>query len=140
MQVIRFTLVADGSSDRALLPVLVWLLREHFGNIPIQPAFSDLRRLRNPPGQPFERIAKGVELYPCDLLFVHRDAERETMNKRVEEIRESLARSAIDTTLPVVWDDIEAALGGLSDTGHEWDDDPAAWVRRQRHDDPRFTG
>jgi len=38
------------------------------------------------------------------------------------------------------WDDIEAALGGLSDTGHEWNDDPAAWVRRQRHDDPRFTG
>lgn len=102
MQVIRFTLVADGSSDRALLPVLVWLLREHFGNIPIQPAFSDLRRLRNPPGQLFERIANGVELYPCDLLFVHRDAERETMHRREEEIRESLARSAIDTTLPVV--------------------------------------
>ena len=38
------------------------------------------------------------------------------------------------------WDDIEAALGGLPDTGHEWDDDPAAWVRRQRHDDPRRTG
>ena len=38
------------------------------------------------------------------------------------------------------WDDIEAALGGLSDTGHEWDDDPAAWVRRQRHADPRRAG
>ena len=35
------------------------------------------------------------------------------------------------------WDDIEAALGGLPDRGHEWDDDPAAWVRRQRHADPR---
>ncbi len=30
------------------------------------------------------------------------------------------------------WDDIEAALGRLPDTGHEWDDDPAAWVREQR--------
>ena len=38
------------------------------------------------------------------------------------------------------WDDIEAALGGLSDSGHEWDDDPAAWVRRQRSADPRRTG
>ena len=38
------------------------------------------------------------------------------------------------------WDDIEAALGGLRDTRHEWDDDPAAWVRRQRHADPRRTG
>ena len=35
------------------------------------------------------------------------------------------------------WDDIEAALGGLADSGHDWDDDPAAWVRRQRRDDSR---
>ena len=38
------------------------------------------------------------------------------------------------------WDDIEAALGRLPDTGHDWDDDPGAWVRRQRHADPRRTG
>ena len=38
------------------------------------------------------------------------------------------------------WDGIEAALGGLPDTGHEWDNDPAAWVRRQRHADPRRAG
>ena len=38
------------------------------------------------------------------------------------------------------WDDIEAALGSLPDSGHEWDDDPAAWVRRQRHTDGRRTG
>lgn len=38
------------------------------------------------------------------------------------------------------WDDIEAALGGLPDTGHDWDDDPAAWVRQQRHVDPRRAG
>jgi hypothetical protein len=30
------------------------------------------------------------------------------------------------------WDDIEAALGTIADTGHDWDDDPAAWVRAQR--------
>ena len=38
------------------------------------------------------------------------------------------------------WDDIEAALGRLPDTGHEWDEDPAAWVRRQRQADPRRAG
>lgn len=32
------------------------------------------------------------------------------------------------------WDDVEAALGALDDHGHEWDDDPAAWVRMQRSD------
>jgi hypothetical protein len=35
------------------------------------------------------------------------------------------------------WDDIEAALGTIGDTGHEWDDDPAEWVRRQRTDQRR---
>jgi hypothetical protein len=38
------------------------------------------------------------------------------------------------------WDDIEAALGALDDTGHEWDDDPAAWVRAQRQNDARRAG
>ena len=38
------------------------------------------------------------------------------------------------------WDDIEAALGTLPDSGHEWDDDPAAWVRRQRRGDDRRSG
>ena len=101
MQVLRFTLVADGSSDRALLPILVWMLREHFGIIPIQSDFADLRRLQNPPKELFERIAKSIELYPCDLLFVHRDAEREPIEKRKREIRESLEQCAIETP-PVV--------------------------------------
>jgi hypothetical protein len=29
-------------------------------------------------------------------------------------------------------DALEVALGSIPDTGHEWDDDPAEWVRRQR--------
>jgi hypothetical protein len=38
------------------------------------------------------------------------------------------------------WDDIESALGALSDTGHEWDDDPASWVRSERRRDVRRAG
>lgn len=38
------------------------------------------------------------------------------------------------------WDDIESALGAIEDAGHEWDDDPAAWVRAQRRHDARRTG
>ena len=38
------------------------------------------------------------------------------------------------------WEDITSALGQLPDTGHEWDDDPAAWVRRQRRSDARRSG
>lgn len=38
------------------------------------------------------------------------------------------------------WALIRTARGAIGDGGHDWDDDPAAWVHRQRHGDPRFTG
>jgi hypothetical protein len=38
------------------------------------------------------------------------------------------------------WREIEEALGALDDRGHEWDDDPAAWVRRGRREDERRAG
>ena len=37
-------------------------------------------------------------------------------------------------------DDILSALGSIPDTGHDWDDDPAAWVHAQRRLDPRRVG
>ena len=38
------------------------------------------------------------------------------------------------------WDDVEASLGTITDSGHDWDDDPASWVRAQRQADPRRSG
>jgi hypothetical protein len=32
---------------------------------------------------------------------------------------------------------LRAAFGSIDDFGHDWDDDPAAWVRQQRSDDRR---
>lgn len=34
-------------------------------------------------------------------------------------------------------DALETAFGAIDDTGHDWDEDPAGWVRRQRADDSR---
>lgn len=34
------------------------------------------------------------------------------------------------------WERIVAGFGCIPDTGHDWDDDPAAWVRAQRREDP----
>jgi Arc/MetJ-type ribon-helix-helix transcriptional regulator len=31
---------------------------------------------------------------------------------------------------------IESAIGSIGDSGHEWDEDPARWVRDQRFDRP----
>ena len=38
------------------------------------------------------------------------------------------------------WDDIEASLGALAESVHEWDSDPAAWVRAQRQADTSRAG
>ena len=38
------------------------------------------------------------------------------------------------------WHDIESALNGIPDTGHEWDEDPSSWVRAQRRGDARRAG
>jgi Arc/MetJ family transcription regulator len=38
------------------------------------------------------------------------------------------------------WDDILASIGTIDDEGHDWDRDPAAWVREQRRGDPRRVG
>jgi metal-responsive CopG/Arc/MetJ family transcriptional regulator len=38
------------------------------------------------------------------------------------------------------WEDIEAGLGALSASEHEWDADPAGWVEAQRRIDPTRVG
>jgi hypothetical protein len=38
------------------------------------------------------------------------------------------------------WDLIESALGSIDDRGHDWDEDPAGWVRAQRRADLRRLG
>jgi Arc/MetJ family transcription regulator len=38
------------------------------------------------------------------------------------------------------WELIESAFGSIPDTGHDWDEDPAAWVRAQRFADERRVG
>ena len=56
-------------------------------------------------------------------------ARRAGAGRRSAFAAESLGRGLEDERR---WDGIEPALGSLSGTGHERDDDPGAWVRRQR--------
>ena len=102
MQRLRCTLLADGSSDRALIPILRWLLRKHGGARPIDLDFSDLGRLAKPPRNLSGRIDASIELYPCDILFVHRDAERIPVRTREKEIRTACDASAKGRTLEAV--------------------------------------
>jgi len=38
------------------------------------------------------------------------------------------------------WELIESSVGSIANEGHEWDQDPAEWVRLQRHGDDRRLG
>lgn len=100
MKELRYTLISDGVSDRALLPILTWLLQEHCAEYAIQAEWADLRRLPRPPRGLANRIKVALELYDCDLLFVHRDAERDPHAVRVGEIRRALAEVAHCLSLP----------------------------------------
>ncbi len=102
MSGLRYTLVSDGRADRALMPHLTWLLREHGVEQAIQSEWADLWRLPIKPRGLTEKIIKSVELYPCDLLFVHRDAEREPLESRVTEIQRAVEDASQFITVPPV--------------------------------------
>lgn len=85
MRYLRLTLVTDGPTDQALLPALRWLVRQHSTH-PFEQAWADLGRLRRPPTNLAGRVERALELYPCDLLVIHRDAEREPPEHRIREI------------------------------------------------------
>ncbi len=56
--------------------------------------------------------------------------------------RSKFVREAIESALRWTndWEAFERAFGSIPDQGHEWDEDPAAWVHRQRFSDPRQVG
>ncbi|RPI78079.1 MAG: DUF4276 family protein [Desulfobacteraceae bacterium] len=90
MNNITFTLLSDGSSDRALLPIIEWALKKECPNLSVRKEWADLRRLPYPPQKLWDRIIKTIEYYPCDILFIHRDAEKESLGTRLEEIKNAL--------------------------------------------------
>jgi hypothetical protein len=97
MRPLRYTLVADGSSDRVLIPLLNWLLDR--ADIRYQDQFAD--RLPSDGNTLKRRAAAALRLYPCDLLFVHRDGEGQGFDERVKEIQRELA-DANNLYVPIV--------------------------------------
>jgi hypothetical protein len=103
MKELRYTLLSDGSSDSALIPVLTWLLQTHLVDCAIQHEWADLRGVPKSLKDTFsKRIKLAVELYPCELLFIHRDAEKEPRQKRVDEIRKAKEEAGESLSVPTV--------------------------------------
>lgn len=85
MRRLTSTLVAEGSSDYVLVPLIEFVLDEHC-NIPHVTTFAE----GLPSGPLRERVNLALSLHPCDLLFVHRDADRAQVQQREQEIRAAL--------------------------------------------------
>ena len=86
MKRVTATLVTDGSSDKLLVPLIELLFSEHTDRAyqvncanGLPPVAIGLRA----------RIDAALTLFPCDILFVHRDAERENPSVRQREIESS---------------------------------------------------
>jgi len=86
------TLIGDGSSDKMLIPSIKWLLQEYFPQKAINIEYADLRPILSKKASLEEKICLAIELFPCDLLFIHRDVEKETYQKRQEEIDMALKK------------------------------------------------
>ena len=81
---VRFTLISDGSSDKALIPILKWLLLQN--TVRSSGDWVEWGRFRSPPKSLAQKIESAVRIYPCDLLFIHRDAEAAPPTERRDEI------------------------------------------------------
>jgi len=101
-ETLRFTLLGDGPSDKVLLGPLRWLLESRVATRPISLIWADLGRMHKPPGSLAERIEAAFAQYPCDLLFVHRDAEREPAEHRYAEIRKASSSPGLPPIVCVV--------------------------------------
>lgn len=79
----------------------------------------------------------GMHIVVDDDLVAELDS-RAGPRGRTEFVVRALRRALDDERR---WDGIRAALSHpIADTGHDWDEDPAAWVRDLRRADPSRVG
>ena len=101
MTALECTLLTDGSSDRALAPILEWLLRQNGAYPSRKIEWYDPSIYRRPPTTLRGRIDHALDQFPCDLLFVHRDAEAEPIEAREKEIRDAIETSSSARSRPI---------------------------------------
>lgn len=98
---LRYTLVGDGVSDKRLIPIINWVLQSHCSRA-IAASWADFTMLPSPPRTLERRVAAAFELYPSNVLFVHRDAETAPRQQRLTEITVASAAFPNRPVVPVI--------------------------------------
>lgn len=99
--VLKFTLLGDGTSDAALVPIIERVIEEALPDFAFRVEFaSNLGAIGS---NLSTRIAAVMKRYPCEILLVHRDAENQHVDARLEEIRNASQglSTAIVAVVPV---------------------------------------
>jgi hypothetical protein len=81
--------------------IIKWAIRNIKPNLAVNGQFAELGNQRNPPKELYHRINAAYEYYPCDVLFIHRDAEKESLEMRVSEIEDHMRKST--AKIPVIF-------------------------------------
>jgi hypothetical protein len=99
MSYFSYTLVADGPSDKALIPIINWVLRGCTDR-PFESFFVSASEART--HDLALKVSRAIALFPSDILFVHRDAERPIhYYSRIQEIEAATALAAT-VVVPIV--------------------------------------
>lgn len=82
MRTLRIAPLAEGGSDRALLPIVSWHIRRRYPEVALaQPAFET-----KGPGPILDAMRELVDRERPDILLVHRDADTTPLADRRREI------------------------------------------------------
>lgn len=97
---LKYVLIADGTSDSVLIPILNWVFRQQ--EISCEGVIADFSLLRVRPKSLDERIRAALKLETCDILFIHRDSEKALPEERKREIVQAVEKLKTISTPPYV--------------------------------------
>ena len=98
MTTLKYTLLSEGPSDKALMPLIHWLFANKKPELAVNGEWCEPTNFPAKPEDLAQKIRFCLALYPCDILFVHRDSDRELPSKRVEEILDAMERGNVTHT------------------------------------------
>lgn len=92
-------LLGEGSSDRALLPIIRWVL-ERTAADEFRIEWIDTGLFTSGPTLA-EKVGGALKAQPCDLLFVHRDADGQPIDWRYNEIKDAVGTHPHVAVVPI---------------------------------------
>lgn len=95
---LNYILLSDGTSDKALIPIIDDAILKFSGFRSPQGKRADLSRYSRPLKRLCDKIDCAIDLYNPDIIFIHRDAEKESIQRRVIEIDRHCIKSKLVNT------------------------------------------